>query len=218
MTVRAGSEDVLLEQRPLRRDAAEHREQLLDAAAHVFATRGLEASVEEIARHAGLGIGTLYRRFPTKEALIEELVRQQLSDIIAAGVAAKQLPDGAGLEAFLWRVGELLAARRGCLARLWTAANTANLIDEARRLMRELLADSQRHRRIRPDAFVSDISLAIWSVMGVIETAQTAAPQAWRRALEVFLAGLRPCDSNLVEPAPTPRQIDAIVKLRSSQP
>jgi hypothetical protein len=54
--------------------------------------------------------------------------------------------------------------------------------------------------------------------MGVIETAQTAAPQAWRRALEVFLAGLRPCDSNLVEPAPTPRQIDAIVKLRSSQP
>jgi AcrR family transcriptional regulator len=218
MTVRPGSEDVLLEKRPLRRDAAEHREQLLDAAAQVFATQGLEASVEEIARLAGVGIGTLYRRFPTKEALIEELVRQQLADIIAAGKAAKQLPDGAGLEAFLWRVGELLATRRGCLARLWTAANTANLIGEARRLMRELLADSQRHRRIRPDAVVADISLAIWSLMGVIDTAQTAAPHAWRRTLALLLAGLRPSDTNLDEPAPTPRQIDAIVKLRSSQP
>jgi AcrR family transcriptional regulator len=218
MTVRPGSEDALLEKRPLRRDAAAHREQLLDAAAQVFATQGLEASVEEIARLAGVGIGTLYRRFPTKDALIEELVRQQLADIIVAGAAAKQLPDGAGLEAFLWRVGELLAARRGCLARLWTVANAANLIIEARLLMRELLADSQRHGRIRHDAVVSDISLTIWSIMGVIDTAQTAAPLAWRRALEVLLAGLRPSASNLVEPAPTPRQIDAIVKMRSSQP
>jgi AcrR family transcriptional regulator len=217
VTVRPGRQGVLLEKRPLRRDAAAHREQLLDAAAQVFATRGLEASVEEVARVAGVGIGTLYRRFPTKEALIEELVRQQLADIIAAGAVAQQLPGGAGLEAFLWRVGDLLAARRGCLARLWTAANTANLIDDARRLMRELLADSQQHGRIRPDVVVSDISLVIWSLMGVIDTAQTAAPRAWRRALEVLLAGLRPSETSLAEPAPTPRQIDAIVKMRSSQ-
>src|SRR6202451_657300 len=129
--------------RQLRRDAAEHREPLLDAATQVFASQGLNASVEEIARLAGVGMGTLYRRFPTKEALIEELVREQLCEVVTAATAAKQLPDGLGLEAFLWRVGELFAARGGCLSRLWTEANTATLVEEVRRLMRELLADSQ---------------------------------------------------------------------------
>jgi AcrR family transcriptional regulator len=201
-------------ERPLRRDAAEHRERLLDAAAKVFARQGLTASVEEIAQVAGLGIGTLYRRFPTKEALIEELVRQQLTDIIAAGAAAREIPAGAGLEAFLWRTGELLAARCGCLSRLWTEANTTLLVQEARQHIRELLADGQRHGRIRPDVVAPDISLVLWSLIGVIETAQTAAPTAWRRALELHLAGLRPAGTPLAEPAPTAQEMDAVIRQR----
>jgi AcrR family transcriptional regulator len=70
-------------------------------------------------------MGTLYRRFPTKEALIEELVREQLADIRDAGVVAQRLPDGMGLEVFLWQTGKLLAARCGCLSRLWPAVNAA---------------------------------------------------------------------------------------------
>jgi AcrR family transcriptional regulator len=207
---------VLPERRPLRRDAAQHREQLLEAAARLFATQGLSASVEEIARLAGVGMGTLYRRFPTKEALIGELVREQLSEVIEAATAAKQLPGGLGLEAFLWRVGELFAARGGCLSRLWTEANTATLVDEVRRLMRELLADSQQHERIRPDAVVADVSLVIWSLFGVIDTAQAAAPQAWRRALELLISGLRSPGAPLIEPAPTPREMRNIITQRSS--
>ena len=206
---------VLPERRPLRRDAAQHREQLLEAAARLFATQGLSTSVEEIARLAGVGMGTLYRRFPTKEALIEELVREQLCEVVKAATAAKQLPDGLGLEAFLWRVGELFAARGGCLSRLWTEANTATLVEEVRHLMRELLADSQQHGRIRPDAVVADVSLVIWSLFGVIDTAQAAAPQAWRRALELFIGGLRSSGAPLVEPAPTPREMRNIIKQRS---
>ena len=209
-------ESVLPEKRPLRRDAAEHREQLLEAAAKLFATQGMSTSVEEIARLAGVGMGTLYRRFPTKEALIGELVRDQLSDVIEAATAAEQLPGGLGLEAFLWRVGELFAARGGCLSRLWTEANTANLVEEIRRLMRELLVDSQRHERIRPDAVVSDISLVIWSLFGVIDTAGAAAPQAWRRSLELFISGLRSAEAPLIEPPPTPREMSNIIKQRSS--
>jgi AcrR family transcriptional regulator len=204
-----------LSERPLRRDAAQHREQLLEAAAQLFATQGLSVSVEEIARVAGVGMGTLYRRFPTKEALIEELVREQLFHVIEAAEAAKQLPDGLGLEVFLWRVGELFAARGGCLSRLWTEANTATLVEEVRRLMHELLVDSQEHGRTRPDAVVSDVSLVIWSLFGVIDTAQTAAPQAWRRALELFVSGLRSFEPALVEPAPTPREMRNIIKQRS---
>jgi AcrR family transcriptional regulator len=205
----------LLEKRPLRRDAAQHREQILEAAAQLFATQGLSTSVEEIARIAGVGMGTLYRRFPTKEALIEELVREQLLDVVVAATAAKQLPGGVGLEAFLWQVGELFAARGGCLSRLWTEANTANLVEEVRSLMRELLADSQRHERIRPDAVVADVSLVIWSLFGVIDTAQSAAPQAWRRALELLIGGLRSSEPPLVESAPTPREMRNIIKQRS---
>jgi AcrR family transcriptional regulator len=206
---------VLPERRPLRRDAARHREQLLEAAARLFATQGLSTSVEEIARLAGVGMGTLYRRFPTKEALIEELVREQLCEVVKAATDAKQLPDGLGLEAYLWRVGELFAARGGCLSRLWTEANTTTLVEEVRRLMRELLADSQQHGRIRPDAVVADVSLVIWSLFGVIDTAQQAAPQAWRRALELFIAGLRSSGAPLVEPAPTPKEMRNIIKQRS---
>ena len=77
--------NVQLEQTPtktLRRDAAQNRQRLLDAAEQVFAERGLEASVDEVARVAGVGMGTLYRRFPTKEALIAELVRELLEDVL----------------------------------------------------------------------------------------------------------------------------------------
>lgn len=210
-----GTEQVLAEGRPLRRDAARHREQLLDAAAKVFATQGLSASVEEIARVAGVGMGTLYRRFPTKEALVDELVRQQLSDFIEAATAAAQLPGGVGLEVFLWRVGELLAARCGCFARLWTGANTERLVEEARLRIHQLLADSQRHGRIRPDAVVSDISLVIWSLMGVISTAQTAAPQAWRRALELLLLALRSSEVPLLELAPTPQEMSELIQQKA---
>jgi len=63
-------------QRPLRKDAEQHRQQLLTAAVLVFNEQGLDASVTEIARVAGVGVGTLYRRFPTKEALVDALVRE----------------------------------------------------------------------------------------------------------------------------------------------
>lgn len=78
----------------LRRDAAENRQRLLDAAATVFSARGLDVGVDEIARVAGVGVGTLYRRFPTKDALISELVRQVLEDFVALARDACSAPDG----------------------------------------------------------------------------------------------------------------------------
>ena len=65
--------------RPLRRDAERNRQRILTAAADVFADRGLDVSLDDIAKHAGLGVGTVYRRFPTKEQLIE--ARQSLRPI-----------------------------------------------------------------------------------------------------------------------------------------
>ena len=86
--------------RPLRRDAELNRQRLLDAAADVFAEHGLEASVEEIARTAGVGMGTLYRRFPTKDALISALVQDVLSTMLAIAEEGTERPDGTGLGVF----------------------------------------------------------------------------------------------------------------------
>src|SRR5271156_373221 len=87
--------------RPLRQDAARNRDRLLAAAAEVFDAQGLDASVTDIARVAGVGIGTLYRRFPTKEALIDALVHDVLDATIQMARDASVAADGTGLEQFL---------------------------------------------------------------------------------------------------------------------
>jgi AcrR family transcriptional regulator len=197
--------------RPLRRDAAENREQILDGAAKVFASQGLGASMDEIARFAGVGMGTIYRRFPTKEALIDELVRQQLVEIAAAADRALELPEG-GLEAFLWDVGEILARRRGCLSRLWVGETNAKLIETARAGIAKLLERGQEAGSIREDAVPSDISLVIWSLFGVIDTTHEVAPSTWRRGLELSIAALRAGGEPLRSASPSRRQMREIAR------
>src|ERR1700750_1681329 len=108
-------------ERPLRRVAEQNRQRLLDAASEVFAEHGLEASVEEIARAAGVGMGTLYRRFPTKDALIDALVHEVLSTMLGLAQEGTGRSDGTGLEYFLEAASAYQAAHRGCLQRLWNA-------------------------------------------------------------------------------------------------
>src|ERR1700729_1019197 len=96
--------------RPLRRDAAENRDRLLAAASRVFAEQGLDAGVADIAREAGVGMGTLYRRFPTKDALIDALVEDLLEAIIDLASEASEQPGGHGLEQFLWQSSAYQAA------------------------------------------------------------------------------------------------------------
>lgn len=176
----------------LRRDAAENRQRLLDAAAAVFSERGLEAGVDEIARVAGVGMGTLYRRFPTKDALISELVRQLLSDLVALAQSALAAPNGEGLEQLLYGTGAVQASNRGCLARLWNDDETMVLKQEFRRDLVELLRLAKVHGRIRRDATVSDLDLVFWAMRGAVETTRGVTDSAWRRILAIMLAGLRP--------------------------
>jgi AcrR family transcriptional regulator len=190
----------------LRSDASRNRERLLEAAAEVFAKRGLEASVNEVASVAGLGMGTLYRRFPTKEALIDELVRELLGRVLADGRAALSEPDGRGLETFLYAVGTQQSARLGCLPRLWNTAHHAELQARIRTVTTELLADAQGHRRVRSDLVPTDVFAVMWSLRGVIETTRATAPDAWRRHLEITLLGLRPGAEPLKRP-PLPESV-----------
>jgi AcrR family transcriptional regulator len=197
----------------LRRDAAENRRRLLDAAATVFSERGLDAGVEEIARVAGVGMGTLYRRFPTKDALISELVRQLLTDLVAMARAARDVTDGSGLEQLLFDTGAIQASNRGCVSRMWNDEQTALLRDEFRTILAELLAVAQDAGRIRPDVTVTDLDLVFWAVRGVVETTRGVSDMAWRRHLAMVIAGLRPGGEELSEPPVGEREV-ALAKKR----
>ena len=196
--------------RPLRRDAEQNRQRLLDAAADVFADRGLEASVDEIARAAGVGMGTLYRRFPTKDALISALVHDVLSTMLEIAREGTARSDGTGLEYFLEAVSAYQAAHRGCLARLWNAGPEHELVQEIRRLIEVMLSEAKRHGKVRADITGADVTIALWAIRGIIETTQGRAPEAWQRHLDVYIAGLRPAADPLPDRVLSREKLDGL--------
>ncbi|MDQ0241387.1 TetR/AcrR family transcriptional regulator [Arthrobacter bambusae] len=101
-------------ERPLRADARRNREKILAAAAHVFAEEGLEAHLERIAKEAGVGSGTLYRNFPTRESLIEAAYRNELSRLCdAAPDLLAALPPREALRAWMGRFIDYATAKLG---------------------------------------------------------------------------------------------------------
>jgi AcrR family transcriptional regulator len=201
-------------ERTLRRDAAENRDRLLAAAVEVFDTQGLDASVTEIARVAGVGMGTLYRRFPTKAALIEALVQDVLDATIKfAREAAAEHPDGTGLEWFLEASCAHQAEHPGLIARLWTTDH--EMVKTARRLIAGLLADAQDHGRIRRDITNTDLTIAFFGIRGVLQATRAEAPDAWRRHLELLIAGMRPGAGDLTHPPLSQARVDRLLTIRA---
>lgn len=195
--------------KPLRKDAAANRERLLDAAAQVFAEQGIDACVGDIAARAEIGMGTFYRNFATKQDLIDALVRELLVELLDVGRTAVATGDSDGLEAFLTSAGELQEAHNGCLSHLWRTTSVAGQQDEIDSILSLLLKQSQKAGRVRADVAVSDIQLTLFALRGVIESTVTAAPHAWRRYLEVAIAGLRPTETKLKTKVIAKTDIDA---------
>jgi AcrR family transcriptional regulator len=198
-------------ERPLRRDAAVNRERLLRAAGIVFADQGIEASVEEIARVAGVGMGTLYRRFPTKEALIGALVQDMLESMQMIAEQAASRSDGSGLEHYLEDASAYQAAHRGCLPRLWNLDGSQDAVQRLRLTIAGLLADAKAHGLVRDEITSTDVTMVMWSIRGVIETTGGVAPDAWRRHLSLLVAGLRPAASPLHHKPLTRAQVDQVL-------
>jgi len=196
-------------QRPLRKDAEQHRQQLLTAAVLVFNEQGLDASVTEIARVAGVGVGTLYRRFPTKEALVDALVREILDTTIQMARDALKSPGGTGLERFLEASSAYQAEHAGYLRRLWNTDH--EMVKTARQLIARLLVDAKKHDLIRHDLTNTDLSLAMFSLLGVLEATLPVAPDAWRRHLDLLIAGMRPAASDLPHRALSTATLDKVL-------
>jgi AcrR family transcriptional regulator len=177
----------------LRRDAARNRTKILRAAGRSFGEDGLEVGVESIAHRAGVGVGTLYRRFPTKESLIEAVVHELLHDVGDAARAALTVePAADGLAAFLRSAAALQVEHRGCLGRLWDDRAHDPIRQEIEASVRELLGRAHRGGTVRRDIAYEDVVVMLWSIRGVVESTAWVAPDAWRRHVDLLLGAVRP--------------------------
>ncbi len=183
-------------ERPLRADARRNRERILQSAREVFAESGIDAQIDDIAKRAGVGVGTVYRHFPTKEALIAELVRQKFRRFSAAASDALQrdgepfavfadllrrnadeLADDAGMQHVLVGVGE----------DIWAQAQAET--DELNALTADLIARAQHAGTMRPDVRATDIGMLM---CGLCATMTQHRPGFdWHRHLELAIDTLR---------------------------
>jgi AcrR family transcriptional regulator len=184
-------------ERPLRRDAARNRERILRAAAEVFTERGLEATLDDVARHAGVGVGTVYRRFPDKESLVGELFQDRIDAMVAVARQACAAPDpGTAFVSYLEYVSATLAGDLGLRQLLMFATYGADRVARARDQMRpvvtELVVRAQEAGRLRADFSASDVPMIAFMLASVAEYAGPARPDLWRRYLAMIADALAP--------------------------
>ena len=207
-------------QRPLRRDAQEHRDRLLAAAQREFAAHGVDASLEKIAREAGVAIGTLYRHFPTRMDLLLAAFRPRVQEFFDGAEKALAMDDP--WEGFVYYLENLFAIQVGdrgfndFLSRRFTDnAETERIHDEMCQQIEDVLTRAQEAGEVRPDIALADIVSLIWSNGRMIDATSAAAPNAWRRNLHLMLDAYRAERAHPIpEPPMTDGQLyDAMVRL-----
>jgi AcrR family transcriptional regulator len=196
----------------LRMDAERNRARILEAAQADFADQGLDVPLEEVAEHAGVGIATLYRRFPTREALIAACFERRLEEYAQAAKEALEAADGwSGFCAYVERVCAMQAADRGFNDVLTRTFSNAKELEAHRtrgyELSVRLIERAQKEGGLRADFVPEDVVLLLMANAGVVQAAGRAAPDAWKRLVGLMLDGFRSEGASEVPPPPTPRQM-----------
>jgi len=203
---------------PLRRDAERNRGRILAAARTLIAECGLNVGYEEIAREADVGVGTVYRRFPTREELFQELFHDRVDAVVAILDEALAVEDPwLGLCQFIRRDFELQSADRGL--REFMLGNSAST--DLKRRSREriqprvarLVERAQTAGRLRADVGQGDIEMILAMVGGLMDASLHVDPDLWRRYLALVLAGIQHTDRNAEIPGapPEPAEIQRIL-------
>jgi AcrR family transcriptional regulator len=197
----------------LRADAARNRDAIVAAARVLFAEQGLGAPLDEIARRAGVGNATLYRRFPAREQLVEAALLAPMADYLAAAEEGLADPDPwAGFRDYLLRLFQLQARDRGLADLLVTTVDTSDgqleeLRGQALAATRALIARAQEAGELRPDFRHQDLPLLLMANAGLAQRTSAAAPDSWRRVAAFVLDGLRATAATPAPPAPTERAV-----------
>jgi AcrR family transcriptional regulator len=197
----------------LRADAARNRERTLEAAAEVFAERGLGATLNDVAHHAGLGIGTVYRRFPNKETLIEAVFENKVGEAVALATEAIGYPNAwDGWVTFLERMLQIQVLNKGLRDVLLQGPQGENLAANFRSritpLVTQLIRRCQAEGSLRPD-FVAEDVLMLIIMIGSVADYTRDDPDLWRRYLTLFIDGLVTSRSSVspLGAAPTAKMI-----------
>lgn len=182
--------------RPLRADAERNRQRILAAAREVFAERGVEVTLDDIARHAGVGVGTVYRRFTDREELIEAVFEDQVERLVEAAEEAARCEDPwTGLEQLLLVAGQYFADNRGLRTVLLEGGpDRRRVVDMRERLtpaVTAVLTRAQQAGRLRDDVEATDVPLIHIMLMAAAEQGRSVTPDLWKRYLTLLLDGLR---------------------------
>jgi AcrR family transcriptional regulator len=165
---------------------------VLEAAREVFGELGAAASVEEIAARAGVGVGTVYRRFASKDALIDELLRLSMKTLLRAADEALAAPGGEGLRHYLQANGEEFASHARYADLLLTRSADPAARGRLRAAVEELTARAVAAGTVAPDVTAADVMALIWAMRGLVQaTTDLLPPDAWHRYLAIHLAGLQ---------------------------
>jgi AcrR family transcriptional regulator len=206
--------------RLLRADAERNRQRILAAAAELFTERGLEPSLDDVARHAGVGVGTVYRRFPDKASLADALFNERIDALVALAEEAQAEPDAwAALVSFLERSAEILASNRGLRQILMFAAEGHDrgicARDRMRPAIESLIERAQADGQVRADLRPTDVPMIEFMVAAAAEYAWQVRPTVWRRYLALILDALRPASASgrpLPEPELSPDEMAEVVQ------
>lgn len=206
-----------VDHRPLRRDAELNRQRIIEAARAEFAARGLAATFDDIAQRAGVGVGTVYRRFPTKEALLEVALEEHMEQHARLAEEALDAPTGwAGLTMFLSRAAEMHAADRGLRDVALGADIEIRHLERARDkiepYVRQLVARAQAEGSLRDDLVMEDLPLLMMMISELAYHGHVVTPGFYQRYLQLLIDGLRrsPDAGDLGEP-PTSADLEALV-------
>jgi AcrR family transcriptional regulator len=203
----------------LRADAARNRDAIIAAARAVFAEHGLGAPLDEIARRASVGNATLYRRFPTREELVQSALLGPMAEYLAAAEEALADPDPwAGFRDYLLRLCQLQARDRGMADLLVTTVRTPSgeleqLRGTAFELTRQLIERAQEAGELRADFRHQDLPLLLMANAGLVQRTQSAAPDSWRRVAAFLLDGLQ---ARAATPAPPPPSERAVLRVMAA--
>jgi AcrR family transcriptional regulator len=200
----------------LRVDAQRNRARLLAAARELLATQGVDVSLREVARRAGVGVGTLYRHFPTREELVDAVLEDAFAEFLAATREAQEAKDAwTGLTGLIERVLLLHAHNRGLRDVVETRAHGRERSEAVRgqyaAAVAGLVERAQADGTLRADFAPQDVSLIFWAGDRVVQLGDQAAPEIWRRYLGFVFDGMRPAAATqLAHPPLTERQLERV--------
>lgn len=181
--------------RPLRKDALRNRGLLIQAAREVFAERGLEASLDDVAHRAGLGVGTAYRHFANKYELAQAILAEAIEQFVElAEHAAEADSPWDGITTFMEAAAAQQSADRG-LREVLMGVHDPELMEQVNdRLtppLRQLVERAKQAGIIRPDIEATDLGILVLMLCTVADVTGDASPDLWRRYLPMLLDGLR---------------------------